>query len=59
MLVLTRRVNERLIIGNDIIVAIGGIKGNQVKLCVKAPDDVDIHREEIWLKIQNGEGIDD
>lgn len=50
MLILTRRPQETLIIGDDIEVTVLGIKGNQVRLGVKAPDDVAVDREEIRLR---------
>ncbi len=50
MLILTRRLQETLIIGDDIEVTVLGIKGNQVRLGVKAPDDVAVDREEIRLR---------
>ena len=52
MLILTRRINERLIIANDIEVIVLGIKGNQVRLGINAPEDVPVHREEIQQKIE-------
>ena len=52
MLVLTRRIQETLIIGDDIKITVLGIKGNQVRLGIDAPKDVSVHGEEIWLKIQ-------
>lgn len=52
MLILTRRVGEKLIIGDEISVTILGVKGNQVRIGVHAPDDVPIHREEIYQRIQ-------
>lgn len=55
MLILTRRIGESLIIGNDIILTILGIKGGQVRIGVNAPITVSIHREEIYQKIQNEE----
>jgi carbon storage regulator len=53
MLVLTRRIGERLMIGDDISVTILGVLGNQVRCGVEAPKDISVHREEIWLRIQN------
>ena len=50
MLVLTRRINERLIIDDDIKVVVLGINGNQVRLGIEAPDEVEIDREEIYNK---------
>jgi carbon storage regulator len=52
MLILTRRVTESLMIGNDVTVTIIGIKGNQVQVGVSAPKDVAVHREEIFERIQ-------
>ena len=52
MLVLTRRVGETLVIGDEVTVTVLGIKGNQVRIGVNAPKDVSVHREEIWDKIQ-------
>jgi carbon storage regulator len=51
MLILTRRVSESLKIGDHITVTVLGVKGNQVRLGVNAPKDVEVHREEIYAKI--------
>lgn len=60
MLILTRRVGETLIIGDDVAVTVLGVKGNQVRIGVKAPRDVSVHREEIYDRIhEEGEGADD
>ena len=60
MLILTRRVGETVVIGNDVDVTVLGVKGNQVRLGVKAPRDVTVHREEIFQRIADeqahGEG---
>jgi len=52
MLVLTRRIGETLVIGDDVKVVVLGVKGNQVRLGIKAPKDVEVHREEIYKRIQ-------
>lgn len=52
MLILTRRVGEKLVIGDDVKVIVLGVKGFQVRLGIIAPDDVGVHREEIYSRIQ-------
>ena len=58
MLILTRRVGEALMIGDQVSVTVLGVKGNQVRIGISAPKDVAVHREEIYQKIRKGDGVD-
>jgi len=55
MLILTRRLNETLVIGDHIAVTVLGVKGNQVRLGIEAPKSVTVHREEVAERIKRGE----
>lgn len=55
MLILTRRVGETVMIGNDVTVTVLGVKGNQVRVGVNAPKEVAVHREEIYERIKREE----
>ncbi len=55
MLILTRRVGETVMIGNEVTVTVLGVKGNQVRIGVNAPKDVAVHREEIYERIKREE----
>jgi carbon storage regulator len=58
MLILTRRVGETVVIGNDVTVTVLGVKGNQVRLGVNAPREVAVHREEIFERIKREQADD-
>lgn len=55
MLVLTRHIDEKIIIGDNIIVSVLGVQGNHVRLGFTAPKNVSVHREEIYQRIQQGQ----
>jgi carbon storage regulator len=52
MLVLTRRANQSIVIGADVTVTVLEIRGDQIRLGITAPRDVTVHREEVWLELQ-------
>jgi carbon storage regulator len=62
MLILTRRVGETVMIGDDVTITVLGVKGNQVRVGINAPKHVAVHREEIYERIkreQNSEDVTD
>jgi len=59
VLILTRRVGETLIIGDDVHITVLGVKGNQVRVGINAPKSVSVHREEIYERIQREKSPED
>ena len=59
MLILSRRTDESIVIGDEVTITILSVKGKQVRIGITAPSDVSVHREEIYQRIQSGEPIED
>jgi carbon storage regulator len=59
MLILTRKVGESMVIGDDITVTVMDVKGNHIRIGVSAPKEIDVHREEIYNRIAKEQGQKD
>lgn len=57
MLVLTRRVGEKIRIGDDIVITLLGVRGNQYKIGIDAPREMPVHREEIYQRVNAGKVV--
>lgn len=57
MLILTRSIGENLMIGDEVVVSVLGVKGNQVRIGIQAPRDLPVHREEIYRRIEREQGL--
>ncbi|TEA26997.1 carbon storage regulator CsrA [Candidatus Schmidhempelia bombi] len=55
MLILTRRVGETLMVGDDVVITVLGVKGNQVRIGINAPKEISIHREEVYNRINQSQ----
>jgi carbon storage regulator CsrA len=58
VLVLTRRANQSIMIGDDVVVTVLDVRGDQVRIGIKAPRSVDVHREEVFVALQRESGRD-
>ena len=59
MLILSRRTDESIVIGDEVTITILSVKGKQVRIGITAPPDVSVHREEIYQRIQSGDEVND
>lgn len=59
MLILTRKIGETVMIGDDVTVTVLGVKGNQVRLGINAPKETSVHREEIYVRIKGEQSLND
>ena len=52
MLILTRRVGENVIVGDDIVISVIEVRGDAVRIGIQAPRSLSVHREEVWMELQ-------